>query len=77
MFLTEYDEAETMEMFKKEFREDGIEEGRREGIEAGLQLGQDMLTWLKDQGRIDDIMRTISDNDFRDKMIEEYKTSLK
>lgn len=81
MFLTEYDEAETMEMFKKEFREDGIEEGRREGIkegiEAGLQLGQEMLAWLKSQGRVDDIMRTINDNDFRDRMIEEYRASLK
>ena len=65
MFLTEYDEAETMEMFKKEF------------IEDGLQLGQNMQAWLKDQGRIDDIMRTISDNDFRDQMIAEYKASLK
>ena len=72
MFLTEYDEAETMEMFKREFREDGIEEGRREG----LQLGQDMLAWLKSQGRVDDIMRTISDDAFRDQMIAEYQASL-
>ncbi len=43
----------------------------------GLQLAQDMLAWLKDQGRVDDIMRTISDNDFRDQMIEDYKASLK
>ena len=43
----------------------------------GLQLVQDMQAWLKEQGRIDDIMQTINDSNFRDKMIEDYKASLK
>ena len=43
----------------------------------GLQLVQDMQAWLKEQGRIDDIMQTISDSNFRDKMIDEYMASLK
>ena len=44
MILTEYDEAKTMEMFKKEFREDGIaiglEKGRREGGKFGEKKGE-------------------------------------
>ena len=44
MILTEYDEAKTMEMFKKEFREDGIaiglEKGRREGEKSGEERGR-------------------------------------
>ena len=31
MCLTEYDEAETMNMFKEEGRREGYEDGRREG----------------------------------------------
>ena len=31
MCLTEYDEAETMEMFREEGREEGLREGLREG----------------------------------------------
>ncbi len=33
--LTEYNEAETMNMFKEEGRLEGLEAGRREGIETG------------------------------------------
>ena len=31
MLLTEYNEAETMELFKEEGREEGRKEGRKEG----------------------------------------------
>lgn len=40
MILTEYDEAKTMEMFKKEFREDGIAIGLAQGIEKGRREGE-------------------------------------
>ena len=35
MLLTEYNEAEAMELFKKEGLEEGVELGREEGIELG------------------------------------------
>ena len=35
MLLTEYNEAEAMELFKKEGWEEGIEKGREEGKEIG------------------------------------------
>ena len=40
MILTEYDEAKTMEMFKKEFREDGIAIGLAQGLEKGRREGE-------------------------------------
>ena len=36
MCLTEYNEAEAMEMFKEEGREEGRKEGREEGREDAL-----------------------------------------
>ena len=40
MCITEYDEAETMEMFKKEAREEGREQGREEDIARMLRSGK-------------------------------------
>ena len=34
--ITEYNEAETMELFKEEGREEGLAQGRKEGKEEGL-----------------------------------------
>ena len=39
MLLTEYNEIETMELFKEEGREEGRIEGREEGLQEGLQEG--------------------------------------
>ena len=72
----------------RELMEDARAEGRAEMCQGiaelmedartqGLQLVQDMQAWLKEQGRIDYIMQTISDSNFRDKMIDEYMASLK
>ncbi len=41
MCLTEYNEAETMQMIKDEGREEGREEGRKEGLEEGLKKGRE------------------------------------
>ncbi len=41
MLLTEYDEAETMEMFREEGREEGHEQGREEGLEQGREEGRE------------------------------------
>jgi predicted transposase YdaD len=39
MCLTEYNEAETMQMFREEGREEGFAEGRAEGLEEGHTKG--------------------------------------
>ena len=40
MLLTEYNEIETMELFKEEGREEGRAEGLQEGLQEGLTKGQ-------------------------------------
>lgn len=60
MCITEYDEAETMRMFREEAREEGRLEGRLEGeamgiIDAGFDFGlseQDILNRLQSKLRI-------------------------
>ena len=41
MCITEYDEKETMELFREEGREEGIKEGREEGIKEGREDGRE------------------------------------
>lgn len=40
MLLTEYNEAEVMELFKEDGRKEGREEGRKEGREEGKILAR-------------------------------------
>ena len=40
MILTDYDEEKTMEMFKREFREDGYSEGLQAGYDKGSREGE-------------------------------------
>ena len=40
MLLTEYNEIETMELFKEEGREEGLQEGLTKGLQEGLTKGQ-------------------------------------
>lgn len=40
MCITEYHEAETMELFREEGRKEGHEEGRKEGREEGREEGE-------------------------------------
>jgi len=42
MCLTEYNESETMQMFKEEGREEGIKEGIKEGRDALANAIQDL-----------------------------------
>ena len=39
MLLTEYDEAETLEMFKRDYLAEGRAEGRAEGLNEGMAKG--------------------------------------
>lgn len=56
MCLTEYNEAETMAMFRKEFREDGLAEGRIEGADILFEAvklvrnGYNTIDKLKEKG---------------------------
>ena len=80
MLLTEYNETRTMEMFKKEGREEGRIEGRKEGRIEGREEGRGegearlgtLITRLISLGRTDDIAKAASDPVFRGKLYAEF-----
>ena len=52
MCLTEYNEAETMQMFKEEGREEGLAEGREEGIALGtVKRDEEKITEMLRRGK--------------------------
>ena len=61
MCLTEYNEAETMQMFKEEGREEGFAEGRTEGLEEGHTKGREEGRAegreIRDREKITDMLR--------------------
>ena len=59
----------------KAFRDhwnDGRETGRNEGRSEGLKTLGDLFKKLKQDGRMEDWMRAIEDNEFRDQLLQEY-----
>ena len=42
MILTDYDEEKTMEMFKREYRQDGYSEGVQDGYNKGEEIGRNL-----------------------------------
>ena len=60
---------------EKEGLEKGLEIGREEGREEGVVLGErklaDLLNWLIEQGRTEDVNRAIIDPDYRAKLYQE------
>ena len=64
MLLTEYNEAETMELFRR----DGIKEGRKEGANQFASL----IKKLRELGRHEDAEKALSDPDFREALFEEF-----
>jgi len=64
MLLTEYDEAKTMELFK--------EEGREQGFAQGVARLARLMSKLFSQGREADAERAANDEDFRNRLFEEY-----
>ena len=72
MLLTEYDEAKTMELFKEEGRAEGRAEGREQGFALGMARLAQLMTKLFSQGRSVDAERAASDEDYRNRLFEEY-----
>ena len=68
MLLTEYDEARTMELFKEE----GRAEGREQGFALGMARLAQLMSKLFSQGRSVDAERAANDEDFRNRLFEEY-----
>ncbi|MBQ7587993.1 MAG: PD-(D/E)XK nuclease family transposase [Lachnospiraceae bacterium] len=68
------------EQSKREGRQEGIQEGRQEGIREGRREGKqevnDLYRWLLEHGREQDIKKAISDNEYMEKLTEEYRAYL-
>ncbi len=64
MLLSEYNEAEVMELFK--------EDGKREGRAEGISEVNDLYSWLKSEGRTDDILKAVSDKEYQNALFKEY-----
>ena len=67
MLLTEYNEAEAMELFR--------EEGRKEGRVDGLFHAGQLYNYLWQHGRGEDAIRAERDKGFLDKLLEELQSS--
>ena len=76
MCITEYNEAETMQMFREEGREEGIKQGIEQGIERGIEQGADQLgkliSLLISNGRIDDAQKASIDKEVRAALYKEF-----
>ena len=59
MLLTEYNEAEAMELFREEGRAEGREEGRAEGREEGRAEGREEGREEATAGYLASLMRTL------------------
>ena len=77
MLLTEYNEAQAMELFREEGRAEGRAEGRVEGRADGRVEGEDRLARLMKllfgQRRFEDAQRATTDAAFRDQLYREFQ----
>ena len=73
MCITEYNEEETMQMFKEEGKEEGIKIGEARGKEKGQEELNSLYAYLQDSGRQDDLMKAIKDKEYREKLLAEFR----
>lgn len=80
MYLEEYDEERHKRTIREEGYEDGFEAGKATGFEAGktagIETGENRINalyglLLKDN-REEDLVRAVSDAEFRKKLLKEY-----
>ncbi len=64
MMLMEYNEAETMNLFREEGREEGCEEGREEGEDILARL----INQLFAKGLVDEAQKVAEDKSYRKEM---------
>ena len=72
MCITEYNEAETMQMFKEEGREEGWKEGQREGQREGEDKFGKLMEILLGAGRTSDAQKAASDREERMRLYKEF-----
>ncbi len=76
MHILDFNEELHNKSLKEEGFEDGIEKGRKEGIEKGREEGENKLgrlvLILSKDGRIEDITRVASDEEYRKALYKEF-----
>ena len=73
MLLTEYNEAQAMELFREEGRAEGRVEGRAEGRVEGEDRLARLMKLLFGQRRFEDAQRAATDAAFRDQLYREFQ----
>ncbi len=70
--------AQGIEIGEKAGEARGIRIGEKAGEARGIQVGQDRLNqlyqYLSSQNRMDDLKRALTEEDFRQKLMEEYQS---
>ena len=66
-YMKQWDREQTLQ---REAYTNGEQSGEKKGIEST----NDLYSWLKSQGRQDDVMKAIDDPDYLNKLVEEYDT---
>ena len=76
MSIYEFDEEREMAIIRADERELGREEGREEGLEEGRKEGERRIAVLYksllEDGRTEDLRRTVEDDAFRSMLCKEY-----
>ena len=72
MWINEYNEEETMQMFKEEGIKIGEQRGRQEGRQEGENLLAALINKLISLGRNDEIFKAANDPAFRDSLYVQF-----
>ena len=72
MLLMEYNETETMLLFKEEGRQEGRAEGRKEGKHEEESRQRTLMQKLIDLGRADDALKAALDPVYKNTLYREF-----
>ena len=72
MWINEYNEEETMQMFKEEGKQEGIILGEQRGRQEEANLFSALIKKLTSLGKSEDIIKIADDSTFREKLYVQY-----
>jgi hypothetical protein len=68
MLLEQFD----VKKYERSLREEGWEAGREQGLQAGREQLNALFQHLLDDGRQEDLTRSLHDKAYQEKLLEEY-----
>ena len=73
MLLTEYNEVETMQLFKEDGKKEGLREGLSKGLREGLSQGLSQgLKEGRESERLDAIRDMVKYGDSKERILKQY-----